>query len=86
MRVAARCDIHGNLPALDAVRADVGHAAVALIVIGGDVFSGPLPAETLQRLLELGDRLRVVRGNADCEVVAAPTASSWQLPGPRSGS
>jgi 3',5'-cyclic AMP phosphodiesterase CpdA len=43
VRVAALYDIHGNLPALDAVLADVEAAAPDLVVIGGDVAAGPLP-------------------------------------------
>ena len=37
MRVAALYDIHGNLPALEAVLEDVRRAGVDLIVVGGDV-------------------------------------------------
>src|SRR3954471_14177725 len=54
MKVAALYDIHGNLPALEAVLAE-GPDDVA-IVIGGDVFSGPMPSETLGRGRELGAR------------------------------
>ena len=71
MRVAALYDIHGNLPALDAVLADVRRARVDLIVVGGDVASGPLPAQTVDRLGALGPNVRYVRGNADREVVDA---------------
>jgi Icc-related predicted phosphoesterase len=35
-RVAALCDVHGNLPALEAVLADVDASAVDAIVVGGD--------------------------------------------------
>ena len=42
MRVAALYDIHGNLPALEAVIAEVRAANVDLIVVGGDVLPGPL--------------------------------------------
>ena len=46
MRVAALYDIHGNVPAFEAVLADVERAGVDLIVFGGDVAAGPMPAET----------------------------------------
>ncbi len=75
MRVAGLFDIHGNLPALEAVLVDVEHEGVDLVVVGGDVASGPMPAETLDRLLELGPRVRFVRGNADRELVDA--YESW---------
>ena len=53
MRIAALYDIHGNLPALEAVLADVARAAVDRIVIGGDVLPGPMPRDTMARLASL---------------------------------
>ena len=70
IRIAAIYDIHGNLPALDAVLGDIERENPDLIIIGGDVASGPLPRETLERLMGLGDRARFIRGNADRELVA----------------
>jgi predicted phosphodiesterase len=68
VRVAALDDVHGNLPALEAVLAEVpGDAA---IVLGGDIAAGPFPAETLERLRGLGDRVHWLRGNADRELTA----------------
>ena len=64
MRVAAISDIHGNLPALEAVLAEIESDRPDLIVCCGDVASGPMPAETIERLMEL-DRVEFVRGNAD---------------------
>lgn len=43
--VAALYDIHGNLPALEAVLAEVRAAGVARIVVGGDVLPEPMPRE-----------------------------------------
>jgi putative phosphoesterase len=65
VRVAALYDVHGNLPALDAV---LGEDDADLIVAGGDVVAGPWPSETLERLRGLGDRVRFIRGNADREL------------------
>jgi putative phosphoesterase len=63
LRVAALYDIHGMLVPLEAVLAEVAETDV--IVVGGDVASGPQPAETLELLRALGDRVRWVRGNGD---------------------
>jgi putative phosphoesterase len=69
--VAALYDVHGNLPALEAVLSDQEDIDHGLIVVGGDVSSGPMPAEVLDRLQAIDDRVRWVRGNADREVVSA---------------
>jgi putative phosphoesterase len=63
MRVAALYDVHGNLPALEAVLADVDRAAPGAIVCGGDLVAGPLPSECLALLRERGARF--LKGNAD---------------------
>ena len=70
-RVAAVYDIHGNLPALEAVLSDLRRVGPDLVVVGGDVASGPMPTEVLDRLVALKERVYFVRGNADREVVAA---------------
>ena len=67
MRIAALYDVHGNLPALEAVLAEV---EADLVVVGGDVVSGPMPAETLERLRGLDVPVRWVMGNADRLVAA----------------
>ena len=64
MRVAAISDIHGNLPALEAVLAEVERERPELMVFCGDVASGPMPAETID-LLQTLQGARFVRGNAD---------------------
>ena len=69
MRVAALYDVHGNLPALEAVLADAERERPDAIVVGGDMVSGPIPAETLERLRGL-ERAHFLRGNADRGVVA----------------
>jgi len=69
VRVAALYDVHGNLPALEAVLAVV---EADLIVVGGDVVGGEFPSETVERLRGLGDRIRWLRGNAERELVELP--------------
>jgi putative phosphoesterase len=62
MRIAAVTDIHGNLPALDAVRAAIAREGADLVVNLGDIVSGPLwPHETAQALRELN--WPTIRGN-----------------------
>ena len=63
-RVAVISDIHGNLPALEAVLEEIRREEPDLIVSCGDVASGPMPAETIDVLMALRDA-RFVRGNAD---------------------
>lgn len=70
MRVAAIYDIHGNLPALEAVLHDVRQAEVDLVVVGGDVLPGPMPCETLACLLDLDIPVQFIQGNGDREVLA----------------
>ena len=65
MRVAALYDAHGNLPALEAVLAEVEREKVDEIVFGGDLFLGPLPAETAALVRSVDARF--VRGNCDRE-------------------
>jgi predicted phosphodiesterase len=71
VRVAALFDVHGNLPALEAVLAEVEDAGADRVVVGGDIALGPLPAETLALLRGLGERAVFVRGNCEREVAAA---------------
>jgi putative phosphoesterase len=65
--VAALYDVHGNLPALEAVLAELAELDVDVVVVGGDVVLGPMPREVLDLLLGVGRELRFVRGNADRE-------------------
>jgi predicted phosphodiesterase len=63
VRVAALYDVHANLPALEAVLAEVD---ADTILVGGDVALGPMPRETLSLLRERGATF--IRGNCDREV------------------
>jgi putative phosphoesterase len=78
MRVAALYDIHGNVPALQAVLADVEREDVDAIVVGGDMVSGASPAEALDVLEALGERVLFLRGNADRMVLErAEDSGAW---------
>jgi predicted phosphodiesterase len=70
VRVALISDVHGNLPALEAALAAAEAAEPDLIVFGGDLVWGPLPRETLERIVAV-DGARFVRGDADRDVVDA---------------
>jgi putative phosphoesterase len=67
--VAALYDIHGNLPALDAVLAELRRDPPEAVVVGGDVAAGPMPREVLDRLRGLPWPVHWLRGNADRAVV-----------------
>jgi predicted phosphodiesterase len=70
MRVAALYDIHGNLPALEAVLEDVARAEVDRIVVGGDLLPGPMPRETFELLLGLDTPVQFIYGNGELLVLA----------------
>lgn len=70
MRIAVIYDIHGNLPALEAVLQEVGQLEVDCLIVGGDVLPGPLSRETIQCLLDLDIPTQFLQGNGDREVLA----------------
>jgi putative phosphoesterase len=85
MKIAALYDIHGNLPALDAVLEELQEVQPDLIVVGGDMMPGPLSRQTLERLVGFGKRVRFLHGNGDREVVTIFDGQPLKrryLPGP----
>ena len=70
MRVAALYDIHGNLPALEAVLEEIRQTEVDHIVIGGDVVPGPMPREALIYLMDLDVPVQFIQGNGEVAVLA----------------
>jgi putative phosphoesterase len=79
MRVAALYDVHGNLPALEAVLGDPRCRDADVVVCGGDLVAGPLPAHCLDRLEDLGDRVRFLTGNCDREVASPTGEEEWHV-------
>ena len=92
MRVATLYDIHANLPALEAVLAEIRRENVDRIVVGGDVLPGPMARETMECLLHLdipADFI-FIQGNGDREVLAQMSGvetdwfrtahESWRVP------
>jgi predicted phosphodiesterase len=80
-KVAILSDIHGNLPALEAVLAQIAAERIERIVCLGDVATlGPQPHEVITRLRGLG--CPVVMGNTDADLLALQrdentTESNW---------
>ncbi|MBZ4321025.1 metallophosphoesterase family protein [Streptomyces huiliensis] len=84
VRVAVLSDVHGVLPALEAVLDEPDVRSADLIVATGDHAAGPQPRAVLDRLRALGDRALLVRGNADRELAAlargeSPADEAWQI-------
>lgn len=69
MRIVALYDIHGNLPALEAVLDEVRQIGVDAVVVGGDVLPGPMPRETLSLLLGLEIPVQFILGNGEVAVL-----------------
>jgi putative phosphoesterase len=65
VRIAALYDIHGNLPALEAIVAELDQLGLDAVVIGGDAVGGPSPAESLALVSNLGLPTLYVRGNGE---------------------
>lgn len=61
-RVAVLADIHGNMPALEAVIDDIATQQIDEVLVGGDLVGrGPQGSRVIQRISELG--WPTVRGN-----------------------
>lgn len=69
MGVAAIYDIHGNLPALEAVLQEIRHVGVDLVVVGGDIVPGPMPREAMATLLDLPVPVRFIQGNGERDIL-----------------
>ena len=73
-KIAAITDIHGNLPALQAVLKDIDDEGVDLIVNCGDTLGGPLEsAKTADLLMSRG--IPMIAGNHERQLLTLPHAS-----------
>jgi predicted phosphodiesterase len=75
VRVAALYDIHGNLPALEAVLRDIRQAGADRVIVGGDLVPGPMPRETLRLLLDFDLPVQFILGNCDLTLLAQMAAA-----------
>lgn len=73
MRIAVIADIHGNLRALEAVRADLRRHSPDLVVNLGDHLSGPLQAAATADLL-MSEGYAQIRGNHDRQLNDRPVS------------
>jgi predicted phosphodiesterase len=80
--VAVLSDIHGVLPALEAVLAEPAVVAAEWVVLTGDITAGPQPGEVLELLRALGERVLWVGGNADRELVEYRRGERDGIPDP----
>ena len=79
VQIAVLADIHGNLPALEAVLADLPPNLSAVVVAGDLAGGGPYPLECLRRLQALG--AWVIRGNNEDYLTAfdrGQTPPGWR--------
>lgn len=63
VRLAVLADIHGNLPALEAVLGDVEQHKVDTLIVAGDLTGGPQDVQVIQRLRSLDSWM--IRGNRE---------------------
>jgi predicted phosphodiesterase len=80
--VAALYDIHGNLPALEAVLDELQSERVDRIVVGGDVFPGPFSHEVLRRLKQLDIPTDFIVGNCETALAVERAGGNTGLPEP----
>jgi len=92
--IAFVSDIHGNLPALEAVAADLATQSVSVVVNLGDALSGPLlPQETAHWLMRQGSTSHPappwlhIAGNHERQLLAAVQrlGESAPVPDPSNG-
>lgn len=79
-QVAVLSDVHGVLPVLEAVLDEPEVLSADLVVVTGDHAAGPQPVAVLDRLVAMGDRVLLVRGNADRDLVALARGEQIEVP------
>ncbi len=80
MRLAILADIHGNLPAVEAVVADAQQQAAEHFIVAGDLLGGPQPVEVVSLLRGLS--ASVIRGNNEeyaLRLIAGDAPEVWRV-------
>jgi predicted phosphodiesterase len=77
MRLAVLADVHGNLPALEAVLADIEEQGVDSIIVAGDFADRPQPLETVCMLRALD--CWMIRGNRENYLLAYDRGDAPEL-------
>ncbi len=84
MKVAVISDIHGNVPALETVTADIEQWQPDVVVVDGDIVNrGPLSRDCLEWVLarQASDNWQIIRGNHEDYVLECASAENL-VPGP----
>lgn len=71
MKIAFVSDIHGNLPALQAVLAEIDRAGVDQIINCGDTLGGPLASASTAELL-MQRQIAMIAGNHERQLLTFP--------------
>lgn len=80
MRIAVLADIHGNLPALRAVLAELDAEPFDAIVVAGDQVAGPCARATLEALAARPEPVSLISGNGEREALAAADQTDPSAP------
>ncbi len=71
MQIAVISDIHGNLPALQAVLADIDREGADIIINAGDTLGGPLASAATADLL-MARQIPMIAGNHERQLLTLP--------------
>jgi predicted phosphodiesterase len=71
MKIAVISDIHGNLPALQAVLADIDRSGVDIVINPGDTLGGPLESARTADLL-MQRQIPMIAGNHERQLLTLP--------------
>jgi predicted phosphodiesterase len=83
MQIAVLADVHGNLPALRAVLAQLDREPVDAIVVAGDMCGGPLVRDALDLIQARPEPVHWIAGNS--ERVTVTVFDGGEIPDGRAG-